>query len=138
MGLLRHFVEHPASVGESYVGHLKQATAFGLRMIVAGIACMLHGLFPFLCVTTGSAAMRRLHAEMATRALADEQNCVLLQAENGSSLNDRKDAERYRWLRDNPWPPELEIDLMLHRNTSKWDFIVDKAMEDKSENNNET
>ena len=67
MGLLRHFEEHPASVGESYVGHLMQATAFGLRMIVAGMACVLHGLFPFLCVTTGSEAMQRLHAEMAAR-----------------------------------------------------------------------
>ena len=54
MGLLRHFEEHPASVGESYVGHLLQA-------------CLLHGLFPFLCVTTGSEAMQRLHAEMAAR-----------------------------------------------------------------------
>ena len=67
MDLLRHFKEHPASVGESYVGHLMQATAFGLRMIAAGMACVLHGLFPFLCVTTGSEAMQRLHAEMAAR-----------------------------------------------------------------------
>jgi hypothetical protein len=36
-------------------------------MIVAGMACVLHGLFPFLCVTTGSEAMQRLHAEMAAR-----------------------------------------------------------------------
>jgi hypothetical protein len=31
------------------------------------MACVLHGLFPFLCVTTGSEAMQRLHAEMAAR-----------------------------------------------------------------------
>lgn len=67
MGPLRAFTEHPASVGESYFGHLLQAAGFGLRMIVAGLACVLHGLLPFLCVTTGSEAMAALHAEMAAR-----------------------------------------------------------------------
>jgi hypothetical protein len=64
---LRAFTAHPASVGESYVGHLRQAAGFGLRMIGAGLACLIHGLFPFLCMTTGSDAMSRLHAEMAAR-----------------------------------------------------------------------
>lgn len=67
MDPLRAFTEHPASVGESYFGHLLQATGFGLRMILAGLACVLHGLFPFLCVTTGSDAMTALHREMAAR-----------------------------------------------------------------------
>lgn len=39
----------------------------------------------------------------------------------------RKDAERYRWLRDNPWPPILEADIMLHRN-ARWDAEIDAAM----------
>jgi hypothetical protein len=39
----------------------------------------------------------------------------------------RKDAERYRWLRDNPWPPELEADIMLHRN-ARWDAEIDAAI----------
>ncbi len=67
MKLLRAFTDHPATVGESYFGHLLAATGFGLRMLVAGVACLVHGLFPFLCVTTGSDAMRGLHAEMAAR-----------------------------------------------------------------------
>ena len=36
-------------------------------MVGAGIACVLHGLFPFLFVTTGSDAIKRLHAEMSER-----------------------------------------------------------------------
>ena len=48
------FTSHPATVGESYGEHLATATGFGSRMILAGIACMLHGIFPFLFVTTGS------------------------------------------------------------------------------------
>lgn len=67
MKLLRAFTEHPASVGESYFGHLLQATTFGLRMLFAGIACILHGLLPFLFVTTGSDAMKALNAEMGAR-----------------------------------------------------------------------
>jgi hypothetical protein len=67
MRSLRAFTDHPASVGESYLGHLLQATGFGLRMIIAGMACVMHGVFPFLCVTTGSEAMARLNAEMAAR-----------------------------------------------------------------------
>ena len=65
--LSRLFTAHPASVGETYFGHLVQATYFGFRMLIAGIACILHGLFPFLCVSTGSDAMKELNAEMGAR-----------------------------------------------------------------------
>lgn len=67
MKLLRLFREHPTSVGESYFGHLFQACSFGVRMVCAGIACLLHGLFPFLFVTTGSEAIKALHDEMGAR-----------------------------------------------------------------------
>ncbi len=39
----------------------------------------------------------------------------------------RKDAERYRWLRDTPWPREVERAVMLHANAS-WDAAIDAAM----------
>ncbi len=67
MKLFRVLTEHPASVGETYFGHLRQATTFGLRMAFAGIACILHGLLPFLFVTTGSDAVKSLDAEMSAR-----------------------------------------------------------------------
>jgi hypothetical protein len=67
MSIFRAFTEHPASVGETYFGHMAQATRFGLRMIFAGLACVLHGLLPFLFVTTGSDAMKALHDEMSAR-----------------------------------------------------------------------
>jgi hypothetical protein len=60
------FLDHPRSVGESYLQHLGTALSFGSRMIVAGIACSLHGLFPFLFVTTGSSTVRHLHDRMIT------------------------------------------------------------------------
>ena len=66
MSILRSFSEHPASVGETYFGHLLQASVFGLRMVFAGLACILHGLLPFLCVKTGSRTVLALHGRMVT------------------------------------------------------------------------
>jgi len=56
--------EHPASVGETYTQHLASATGFSLRMIAAGLACLIHALLPFLFVKTGSNAIVALHDRM--------------------------------------------------------------------------
>ena len=58
---LRLLTDHPASVGETYLQHLGFASRFGLTMIAGGIACVLHGLLPFLCTTSGSRRVRRLY-----------------------------------------------------------------------------
>lgn len=60
------FTEHPASVGETYAEHMGQAVSFGVPMILAGVACLVHGLFPFLFTTTGSRTIRELHGRMVT------------------------------------------------------------------------
>ena len=60
------FTEHPASVGETYSQHLVQASGFGVRMILGGFACMLHGFLPFLFVKTGSKQIQTLHGRMIT------------------------------------------------------------------------
>jgi hypothetical protein len=70
MRLLDAFTRHPASVGESYGEHLAFAGGVGGRMVLAGIACMLHGLFPFLFARTGSRAIVVLHEEMTGGARA--------------------------------------------------------------------
>jgi hypothetical protein len=61
------FTRHPASVGESYPQHLGVATRFGLRMIAGGLGAVIHGVFPFLCTTTGSRTVDALHAEMVRK-----------------------------------------------------------------------
>jgi hypothetical protein len=58
------FIDHPASVGETYAQHFRTATRFSISMIAGGLACLLHALFPFLFVTTASRAIVRLHARM--------------------------------------------------------------------------
>jgi len=58
------FTDHPASVGETYGEHLQAAGGFGLRMILGGMACLLHGLLPFLFIRTGSSTIALLHERM--------------------------------------------------------------------------
>lgn len=58
------FTDHPASVGETYVQHMGSASFFGSRMILAGLACMLHGLLPFLFTSTGRRTIEMLHERM--------------------------------------------------------------------------
>ncbi len=60
------FRDHPASVGETYWEHLLHAAGFGARMIAGGIACILHGVLPFLFVKTGSRQIQTLHGRMIT------------------------------------------------------------------------
>lgn len=60
----RLFTEHPQSVGETYVEHMGVAFGFGSRMVLAGLACLVHGLLPFLFVRTGSRTIGVLHDRM--------------------------------------------------------------------------
>ena len=60
----RLFTEHPKAVGETYWQHLAHATGFGVRMILGGAACILHGVLPFLFVKTGSRQIETLHGKM--------------------------------------------------------------------------
>jgi Family of unknown function (DUF6356) len=61
------FVAHPESVGESYSQHFGVAAGFGLALIGAGLAALIHGLVPGLFEKTASTTIRRLHARIAAR-----------------------------------------------------------------------
>jgi len=61
------FTRHPKELGESYAAHFVNASAFGLRMLVGGAAVLLHAVFPFLFVRTGSRTMDKLHRRMTGR-----------------------------------------------------------------------
>jgi len=63
---MKAFTEPPESVGESYFEHMVTSFSFGGRMLLAGIGCILHGIFPFLCTKTGSATICALHRRMVT------------------------------------------------------------------------
>lgn len=61
---MKAFTEHPNSVGESYFQHMRVSFGFGGRMFVAAMGCFLHGIFPFLCVKTGSTTIHNLNHNM--------------------------------------------------------------------------
>jgi hypothetical protein len=81
----RHFREHPRSVGESYFQHMRSASWFAVTMIVAGVACFVHAIFPSLFVKTGSSAIQRLHDRMILNRARHAQT---------NSTNDARSARR--------------------------------------------
>ena len=58
------FLEHPETVGETYLQHCGVSSGFGIRMIAGGLACLVHGLLPFCFVRTGSTTIAGLHDRM--------------------------------------------------------------------------
>jgi len=60
----RLFLQHPQSIGESYLEHQRHALGFGFSLFLAALACFVHALVPGLFVRTGSDAVTRLHDRM--------------------------------------------------------------------------
>jgi hypothetical protein len=79
MSLFRSlFIEHPSSVEETYSQHLMSALGFGAKMIVAGVACIVHGLFPAVFVTRGSDTIRSLHERMVSKRRKTARSTVIV------------------------------------------------------------
>jgi hypothetical protein len=95
---LKIFTEHPASVGETYAEHFRTATSFSAAMIAGGLACLFHAVFPFLCVTTASRTIARLHDKMV--------------------VNRKRLAGRAAGERDNVRPESHEAQASTHRRTA--------------------
>ena len=60
----RLFIDHPASVGESYGEHFRVAAGFGWTMLVGALGAFVHALVPALCKKSGSGTVRKLHARL--------------------------------------------------------------------------
>lgn len=67
------FTAHPRGVGESYWQHMASAFSFGVRMCIAGLACMVHALLPFLFTATGRNTIKKLHDQMITHRVRSPQ-----------------------------------------------------------------
>jgi hypothetical protein len=66
----RLFLQHPRSIGESYLEHQRHALGFGFSLLLASLACFVHAIVPGLCVRTGSDAINRLHDRMVVHRSA--------------------------------------------------------------------
>ena len=63
----RVFLDHPASVDESYVEHMGFALRFAFWLGVAAGAALIHALIPAACEKTASRIIRRLYARIENR-----------------------------------------------------------------------
>ncbi|CAN0604444.1 unnamed protein product [Ectocarpus sp. 12 AP-2014] len=63
----RGFVDHPASVNETYFEHMRFAGTFALTLFGAGLAALIHAIIPPLFETTASRNNKKLHARMEAR-----------------------------------------------------------------------
>ncbi|HEY0269421.1 MAG TPA: DUF6356 family protein [Sphingomonas sp.] len=63
----RLFLDHPASVGESYGEHARVASGVGVTLIAAGLACLVHAAIPALFKTTGSDTIRALNDRLVRK-----------------------------------------------------------------------
>ena len=66
--LPRSFVDHPRSVGETYGEHFAVATGFGLRLIAAGLACLVHACVPAWFTRIGQPRRARARVRARERA----------------------------------------------------------------------
>ena len=61
------FRDHPATVNETYFGHMRFAFGFAFWLGVAAGAALVHAFVPALCETTASRILKRLHARIESR-----------------------------------------------------------------------
>lgn len=60
----KFFTDHPASIGETYGEHFRQALSFSATLFAASLACLIHAILPCCFKDTGSGAVRKLHEAM--------------------------------------------------------------------------
>lgn len=54
------FTEHPHAVNETYFQHLCFSLQSAGRLLWAGIAAVIHAIFPFLCMFTASKIVAKM------------------------------------------------------------------------------
>lgn len=63
----RLFTDHPDSVGETYLEHMRTALSFAGPLAKAAGAALVHAFLPFLFTTTASRTVKALHHRMTRR-----------------------------------------------------------------------
>ena len=91
MILQRLILRHCREQDEGYLEHARFAGAVGSRMVLGGLACLVHAALPCAFTTTGSRTVRELSARLAarSRASADERGAGKLRLTEGAGLTER-------------------------------------------------
>ncbi len=64
MSLLKAFVEHPATAGETYGQHCRRALRLAATLAGASLAALVHALIPALFTTRASDTVFELHDDL--------------------------------------------------------------------------
>ena len=68
---MRAFRDHPASVGETYLEHMAFAGWFASKLLLAGVAALIHAVLPALFATTAGDQIRELYHLIEARNRTD-------------------------------------------------------------------
>ncbi|MEM9221386.1 MAG: DUF6356 family protein [Pseudomonadota bacterium] len=63
----RIFVDHPRSVDETYLEHMRFAGGFACSLLAAGCAALIHALVPCLFEKTASRMVSEMHTRLIRR-----------------------------------------------------------------------
>ena len=69
--IARIFMDHPASVDETYGEHLRFAFGFSLKLFGAAFAALVHAIIPCLFEKTASRLIADMYARTHNRGAAD-------------------------------------------------------------------
>lgn len=72
------FTQHPHSMNETYWQHLVCAVKFGSKMMIGGVACLIHAIFPFLFEKTGSNFLFQMMHDYVGRSPVNDNRTVVL------------------------------------------------------------
>jgi Family of unknown function (DUF6356) len=61
------FIDHPASVDETYFQHMRFAARYSAMLFAAGAAALIHALVPCLFEKTASNRIRKLYSLIDNR-----------------------------------------------------------------------
>jgi hypothetical protein len=61
------FLDHPATVDETYLQHMRFAFGFAFWLGAAAMAALVHAFIPAMWETTASRILKRLHARIEAR-----------------------------------------------------------------------
>jgi hypothetical protein len=63
----RLFADHPRSLGMTWASHGAGAAVIAVRLIGAGVACLIHALVPAWFTQTAGRTITEMHDEIAQR-----------------------------------------------------------------------
>lgn len=65
--LSRVFIDHPAHVDETYFEHMRFAGWFSSRLLLAGLAALVHAIVPCLFEKTAGNMIKEMYARIHNR-----------------------------------------------------------------------